>query len=137
VTRVVIDASAGAELVTATARGRALARLLPTDAELWVPEHFYVEVLGVLRHQSVITDTIDAIRADQAVDRLQRWRLRQTAVAPLVLAAWRRRHNMSAADAVYVVLAEQLGASFLTDDHRLARSPTFPASVPVLQLPLR
>ena len=67
-TRVVIDASAGAEIVTATARGRALARLLPNDAELWVPQHFYVEVLGVLRHQSVIARTISPDKADLAVD---------------------------------------------------------------------
>jgi len=44
---------------------------------------------------------------------------------------------MTAADAVYVALAEQLGASLLTDDHRLARTPSFPISVSVLQLPLR
>lgn len=136
-TRVVIDASAGAEIVTATARGRALALLLPNDAELWVPEHFYVEVLGVLRHQSVIARTIGPDRAELAVDRLRRWHLRQAAVAPLVLAAWSRRYNMSAADAVYVALAEQLGATLLTDDHRLISAPTFPSGVAVLQLPLR
>jgi predicted nucleic acid-binding protein len=44
---------------------------------------------------------------------------------------------MSAADAIYVVLAEQLGAALLTDDHRLTGAPSFPAGVPVLQLPLR
>jgi predicted nucleic acid-binding protein len=33
------------------------------------------------------------------------------------------------------VLAEQLGASFLTDDHRLVQAPTFPSHVPVLRLP--
>jgi len=137
VTRVVIDASAGAEIVTATARGRALARLLPNDAELWVPQHFYVEVLGVLRHQSVIARTISPDRADLAVDRLCRWHLRQAAVAPLVLTAWSRRHNMSAADAVYVALAERLGAALLTDDHRLISAPTFPSGVAVLQRPLR
>ena len=136
-TRVVIDASAGAEIVTATARGRALARLLHGDAELWVPEHFYAEVLGVLRHQSVITRSIGAERAELAIDRLRRWHLRQAAVAPLVLPAWSRRHNMSAADAVYVALAEQLGASLLTDDHRLIRTPSFPSGVAILQLPLR
>lgn len=136
-TRVVIDASAGAEIVTATARGRALALLLPNDAELWVPEHFYVEVLGVLRHQSVIARTIGPDRAELAVDRLRRWHLRQAAVAPLVLAAWSRRYNMSAADAVYVALAEQLGATLLTDDHRLISAPTFPSGVAVLQLPHR
>lgn len=136
-TRVVIDASAGAEIVTATARGRALARLLPSNAELWVPEHFYVEVLGVLRHQSIITNIIDAARADQAVDRLHRWHLRQAAVAPLILPAWSQRHNMSVADAIYVALADQLGAALLTDDHRLVGAPTFPSGVTVLQLPLR
>jgi predicted nucleic acid-binding protein len=137
VTRVVIDASAGAEIVTATARGRALARLLPTDAELWVPEHFYVEVLGVLRHQSVITRTISPDRPELAVDRLRRWHLRQAAVAPRLHAAWSRRHNMSAADAVYVALAEHLSAALLTDDHRLIGAPKFPSSVAVVQLPLR
>ncbi len=136
-TRVVIDASASAEIVTATARGRALARLLPNEAELWVPEHFFVEVLGVLRHQSVITRTISPDRAELAIDRLRRWHLRQAAVAPLVLPAWSQRHNMSAAGAIYVALAEQLGAAFLTDDHRLVGTPTFPAGVAVLRLPLR
>jgi len=137
VTRVVIDASAGSEIITATTRGRALARLLPSDAELWVPEHFYVEVLGVIRHQSVVAQLIRPDRAELAVDRLGRWHLRRASIAPLVLPAWTRRHNMSAADAVYVALAEQLGASVLTDDHRLIRTPSFPSSVTVLQLPLR
>jgi len=73
VTRVVIDASAGAEIVTATARGRALARLLPSDAKLWVPEHFYVEVLGVLRYQSVVARIISPDRADLANDLLRRY----------------------------------------------------------------
>jgi len=41
---------------------------------------------------------------------------------------------MTAADALYVVLAEHLGADFLTDDHHLAESPTFPRGVKVLPL---
>jgi hypothetical protein len=45
---VVIDASAGVEILANTAHGRRLARLLPTDAVGWVPEHFYVEVAGVV-----------------------------------------------------------------------------------------
>jgi hypothetical protein len=42
-TPVVIDASAGAEIVTDTRRGNALLRLLPQDADPWVPEHFFAE----------------------------------------------------------------------------------------------
>ena len=135
--RVVVDASAGVEMLSGTPRGRGLARLLPLDAELWVPEHFYVEVLGVLRHQTVIAKTLAAARAEQAIDRLRRWHLRQAALAPLVHAAWAHRHNMSAPDAMYVALAEHIGAAFITDDHRLLSTPTFPTSVNVLQLPLR
>jgi predicted nucleic acid-binding protein len=54
VTAVVIDASAGVEIVGDTRRGRALARLLTADSEGWVPEHFYAEVLGVLRRRLLI-----------------------------------------------------------------------------------
>ena len=60
-----------------------------------------------------------------------------TRVAPLVPAAWSYRHNLTAADALYVALAEQLSASLLTDDHRLVQAPTFPSHVPVLRLPAR
>jgi predicted nucleic acid-binding protein len=44
---------------------------------------------------------------------------------------------MTAADALYVALAEHLRADFLTDDHRLADGPTFPKSVNVLRLSIR
>jgi predicted nucleic acid-binding protein len=76
VTPVVIDASAGVEILANTARGRRLARLLPTDAVGWVPEHFYVEVAGVLRHQSVVTRALTEEAASAALGRLDRWHLR-------------------------------------------------------------
>jgi predicted nucleic acid-binding protein len=136
VTAVVIDASAGAEIVTDTARGRALLRLLPTDAEGWVPQHFYSEVLGVLRHQTVFSRVLTEERAAVALRRLRQWHLRQAAVPPLLEAAWSFRQNMRAADAIYVALATELGAAFLSDDHKLLGAPTFPASIPVLRLPL-
>ena len=44
---------------------------------------------------------------------------------------------MTAADALYVVLAEQLSAEFLTDDHNLVEAPTFPRTIKVIRLPLR
>jgi predicted nucleic acid-binding protein len=134
VTLVVIDASAGVEIVCDTRRGRALARLLPAGAEGWVPEHFYAEVLGVLRWQ-LRGQKLSESQASVAVGRLGGWHLHRASVAPLVPAAWSYRHNLTAADALYVVLAEQLGASLLTDDHRLTQAPTFPSHVPVLRLP--
>lgn len=133
---VVIDASAGAEIVANTRRGRALARLIPPGSEGWVPEHFYAEVLGVIRRQLLIEKIVDNGQATAAVSRLRGWRLHHASVAPLVDAAWAYRHNMTAADALYVVLAEHLNAELLTDDHALADGPTFPATLKVLRIPM-
>ena len=104
-TPVVIDASAGAEIVTDTARGRALLRLLPTDAEGWVPQHFYAEVPGALRHQTVFANILTEDQTAVALGRLRRWHLHQAAVPPVLDAAWAFRHNLRAADAIYVALA--------------------------------
>ena len=134
---VVIDASAGAEIVAGTRRGRALLRLVPAGSEGWVPEHFYAEVLAVVRRRLLIENAITELQATAAVARLRSWSLHNASIAPLVDAAWTYRHNMTAADALYVTLAEHLGADFLTDDHRLADGPTFPQSVAVLRLAAR
>jgi len=118
-----------------TARGRALARLLPDDAAGWVPEHFYAEVLGVVRRRLVVDKSISEAQAAFALGRLRRWHLRHAAVEPLLDSAWAYRHNMTVADALYVALAERLGAALLTADQRLANTPTFPSTVPVLRIP--
>jgi predicted nucleic acid-binding protein len=131
---VVVDASAGAEIVAHTRKGRVLAGLVPTDAEGWVPEHFYAEILATLRRQALVQKLITEAQATAAVARLRSWRLHKVSVAPLVQSAWGYRHNMTAADALYVVLAEHLGADFLTDDHNLVDAPTFPPNVNVLRL---
>lgn len=69
--------------------------------------------------------------------RLRRWPLHHASIATLLDAAWAYRHNMTAADALYVALAEYLGADFLTDDHKLVDGPTFPRYVNVLRLSAR
>ena len=111
--------------------------MLPAGAEGWVPEHFYAEVLAVLRRQSVIEKVLSEAKATTVLGRLKAWHLHKASVAPLVDAAWAYRHNVTAADSLYVVLTEHLGAYFLTDDHNLVDGPTFPRSINVLRLPLR
>jgi predicted nucleic acid-binding protein len=46
--------------------------------------------------------------------------------------AWELRTNLTAYDALYVALAEQLGATLLTADSRAARAPSLRCSVEVL-----
>jgi predicted nucleic acid-binding protein len=99
-----------------------------------VPEHFFVEVSTVLRRWE-LNGVLKGNEAAQALDRLRHWPLRRAEVAPLLDAAWSYRHNMTVADALYVVLADRLNASLLTDDRNLANSPTFPAHVRRLTIP--
>ena len=96
----------------------------------------YVEVAGVIRHRTVVTRTLSAAAALTALDRLERWHLLQALVPPLLAPAWQFRHKMTTADAVYVALAKELGATFLSDDQKLMNSPTFPRKVTVLRLPV-
>ena len=65
---VVIDASVGVEIVTDTLRGACLSAVMPVDAVGWVPQHFSVEVAGVIRHRTVVTRTLSAAAALTALD---------------------------------------------------------------------
>jgi predicted nucleic acid-binding protein len=132
VTPVVIDASAGVELIANTTRGRALRAVLPPDAVPWAPETFYLEVGTVLRRWD-LSGVLTPGQISAALRQLTTWPLRVAQVRSLFADAWRLRHNITFADATYVALAEHLGAPLLTGDHRLAEAPTLP--VPVLRLP--
>ena len=74
-------------------------------------------------------------QAAVALRRLRPWHLRQAAIPPLLDDAWAFRHNLRAADAIYVALATELGGVLLSDDHKMLNAPTFPSSVSVLRLP--
>ena len=122
-TPLVIDASAGVELVADTVRGRELRKPKPADAVPWVPEIFYLEYGAVLRRRD-LNRILTAPQVAKAIEELLAWPLRVTQVRGLLLEAWKHRSNVTFADAIYVALAEHLGATPLADDHRLANTPT-------------
>jgi predicted nucleic acid-binding protein len=125
VNQVVIDASAGTELAADTLRGRALRALLPADAVPWVLELFFVKCGSVLRRWD-LNRILTRAQIDQAIDALMGWPLRITQVRGLSADAWRLRANVTFVDAVYVAIAEHLGADVLSDDRRLANTPGLP-----------
>jgi predicted nucleic acid-binding protein len=127
-TAVVIDASAGVELLLGTAAGQALQARLPRPLVEWVPEIYYAEVAGVLR-RAELSGRMSPARAAVALDRLLSMPMRRVQVRSLMAEAWALRHNVIVADALYVVLARHLSAPLVTADLALANAPGIGVSV--------
>ena len=98
-TNVVVDASAGVEIAAETTSGKALRQLLPSDAELWVPEHFFAECGAVLRKWSN-GGLLTPAQLDASIDRLLRWPVRRVQLRELFRDAWALRHNVTFGDAL-------------------------------------
>lgn len=129
---VVLDASVVVELLLNSAAGKsAMARLLADRAELHAPELLDVEVLHVLR-RLVRNGAMTEPRAEQALTVLDALPLTRHPHSALKRRCWQLRANLSAYDATYVVLAEGLGATLLTRDARLARTPGVAAPIDVV-----
>jgi predicted nucleic acid-binding protein len=122
---IVLDASAAIDWLLQTAAGQRIeARIYSHGESLHAPHLLDIEVAHVLR-RLVRENTISAQRGDQAVHVLQDLRLTRYPHFVFLPQIWLLRHNLSAYDAVYVALAEELGATLLTRDARLtsAASP--------------
>lgn len=94
-------------------------RIYSRKETLHAPHLLDIEVTQVLRRlawQGAITDQ----RAATAVQDLLDLRIVRYPHFLLLPRVWQLRHNLSAYDAAYVALAEDLGASLLTRDSRLA-----------------
>lgn len=116
----VVDASAVAEILFGTEPGPRAAAMIDGH-ELLAPQHLTAEVASVIRGWSLshqITDE-QALRAFREFDALDVEQVPITSMLPAVCAL---RHNISAYDAMYVVLARGAQCSLLTLDVRLAAS---------------
>lgn len=117
---IVLDASAAVDWLLQTPAGQRIEnRIYSRNESLHAPHLLDLEVTQVLRRLAR-EGTIPARRAEEAVLDLQDLRITRYSHFMLLMEIWRRRHNLSAYDAAYIVLAENLGASLLTRDTRLA-----------------
>ncbi|MFW3171328.1 type II toxin-antitoxin system VapC family toxin [Geodermatophilus sp. CPCC 206100] len=118
---VVADASAVvAALVDAGPAGEWAAGVL-AGQPLAAPAHLFVEVSNVLR-RSVLTGHLGREVAALAHADLVHLPVTIVAFEPLAARVWELHPTVTAYDAAYVALAEELGAPLVTLDRRLARS---------------
>jgi predicted nucleic acid-binding protein len=116
---IVLDASAAVDLLLETNAGQQIeTRIYSSGESLHAPHLLDIEVAHVMR-RLVRENTVSIQRADQAIQDLQDLRLTRYSHFLFLPQIWRLRHNLSAYDAAYVVLTEELGATLLTRDARL------------------
>ena len=118
----VIDASILFEVLVDTPRAAALGARIAQDDDQSAPHLIDAEVLSVIqRHHRM--GALDATAANQAVGDLRGWPGRRWSHRDLLSRAWELKDNIRGYDALYVALAEALGATLLTLDQRLANAP--------------
>ncbi len=128
---VVIDASALLELLLRTPAAPAVDERVLKARRLCAPYLLDLEVTNVLRRYYAAGE-MSSERAREAFADFRALRIDRYAHELLLARVWDLRHNVTAYDAVYLALAEALGAPLLTCDARLARVPGHGAVVEVL-----
>lgn len=129
---IVVDASVLANaLGDDGADGDTARERLRSAGGLAAPDLVDVETVAVLRKSWIARDLADQ-RFSDAIDDLGDLALTRYPTLPLMRRAFELRANVTAYDAVYVALAEQLGCTLVTADRRLAATPTITCDVEIL-----
>jgi predicted nucleic acid-binding protein len=129
---IVLDASAAVELLLGTDRGALVAaRIADPSESLHAPHLLGIEVTQVMR-RLVASGQVYAGRAAEALDDLADLDVEHYPHEPFLARLLALRDNLTAYDAVYVALAEVLGAPLVTFDARLEHAPVHVATVDVL-----
>jgi predicted nucleic acid-binding protein len=118
----VVDAGCLVDVLTGKPRGELARPRMDADQEQAAPHVVDVEVFTVIRreHQH---GRLDHTAATQAVADLAAWPGERFGHRALLDRAWELRETVRGPDAMYVALAEALGATLLTTDGRLAAAP--------------
>jgi len=126
---IVLDASAAVDWLLQTSSGQRIEQRIYAHREtLHAPHLLDLEITQVLRRLTQ-QGVVSGKRAEEAVRDLVDLRLTRYPHLVLLPRIWQLRHNFSAYDAAYIVLAEKLGAPLITRDGRLASASGHRATV--------
>jgi predicted nucleic acid-binding protein len=113
------------------ADGERCRALLRVAGEAFVPDFADLEVAAVLRKRW-LAGGLDDARLRAALETLASLPFARFPARPFFSRVYELRANVSPYDAVYVALAEALGAELVTADRRLAAAPGIRCPVRVL-----
>ncbi len=118
---IVVDASCLYEVAVDSPRAEPIRAALHHDEDWAAPHIIDVEVFSLIRRDA-LRGVFDATIAELAVNELRAWPGERFAHRALIGRGWELRDSVRGWDAMYVALAEVLGATLLTMDRRLARA---------------
>lgn len=126
----VVDASCLYEVLADGPGAEPVRARMARDGDLAAPHLIDAEVLGIIRGHA-LRGLLDQTAAHQAVADLADWPGERYSHRSLLTRAWELRDTVRTWDALYVALAEVLGATVITLDGRLARAegPTCPVEL--------
>jgi len=128
---IVLDTSAVVDWLLQTPVGQRIEQRIYERNETLHSVHLLdVEFAQVLR-RLVREGTLAPKRAEEAIEDLIALRITRYAPVLFLDRIWQLRQNLSAYDAAYVALAEELKAPLITRDQRLAAAPGHGAVVEV------
>ncbi len=129
----VLDTSAVVDFLLGIGVAREVETLMEAEGEVAAPDLLVFEVLAVLRREAG-RGGIPEPRAAAAVEDLGALPIELFPSMTLRERAWSLRHNVTAADALFIALAEQLGEPLVTKDAALVAAAARHARVAARQL---
>jgi predicted nucleic acid-binding protein len=129
----VLDTSAVVDYLLGAGVAAEVHALMSEEGELAAPDLLVFEVLAVLRREARRGEIAEN-RAAAAVIDLGDLPIELFPSLPLRERAWTLRENLTAADALFVALAEQLGEPLATKDGALGVEASKHANLVVLRL---